>query len=121
MVNANQQEDNPLFQECSSSSNSDNNESMNALFQQFTQFLKMNQNVDPHSANFSHFGDFAGMNISLLNSLKSFQFGKDVWILDTRPTAHMCSNTSYMECLKPVDIYTLIFLPDGSIKSVTHT
>lgn len=121
MVNANQQEDNPLFQECSSSSSPDNNESMNALFQQFTRFKKMNQKVDPHSANFSHLGDFVGMKISLLNSLKSNQFDKGVWILDTGATVHMCSNTSYMGILKPIDIYTPIFLPDGTIKSASLT
>ena len=60
------------------------------------------------------------MSISFLNSLKINQFYKDVWILDTRDTTYMCSNTSYMESMKTVDS-TPIFLPGGFIKSVTHT
>lgn len=48
IVNTHQQEDNPLFQEPSSFYNLDNNDPMNALFQQFRQFMKIDQKIDPH-------------------------------------------------------------------------
>ncbi|KAL4563019.1 hypothetical protein LXL04_027050 [Taraxacum kok-saghyz] len=44
---------------------SENNNAMDLLFQQFSHFMKTNQKPE-HFANFSHFGDFAGMNVSLL-------------------------------------------------------
>ncbi|KAL4581663.1 hypothetical protein LXL04_006189 [Taraxacum kok-saghyz] len=121
MANTNQHDNNPLFE--NNESTQDNSESMNALFQQFSQFMKSNQNqkMDSQFANFSHFGDFAGMNVSMLNSLKSDKFDKNMWIIDTGATAHMCSHLSYMENSKKVTSYTPIYLPDGSIKAVTHT
>lgn len=103
------------------SANPNNDESLNNLFQQFTQFLKNNQHPDTHFANLSHFGDFAGMNISLFNSIKTSHFDVDTWILDTGATAHMCAQLSSIGHPIPVSNYTPIFLPDGSIKSVTHT
>lgn len=81
--------------------------------------MKANQKME-HFANFSHFRDFAGMNISLLNSLWSNQFNKTTWILDTGATAHMCAGLSYIEKSCKLDKYIPIYLPDGSIKPVTH-
>lgn len=124
MANTGAQEHNPLFDNNeTNSSNQDNSESMNNLFQQFSQFMKaaQNQKVDSHFANFSHFGDFEGMDISLLNSLQSDKFDKNIWILDTGATAHMSSQMSYIKNLNKVNRFTPIFLPDGSIKQVTHT
>lgn len=64
MANTNQQDlhvENPLFNNHDScSSNQESNDSMNALLQQFNEFIKSNQKIDSHFANFSHFGDFAG-------------------------------------------------------------
>jgi len=60
-----------------------NMESMNTLLQQFNQFIKANHKVETHFANLSHIIDFVGMNVYLLNSLRSNQFDKDTWILDT--------------------------------------
>lgn len=94
---------------------------MNDLLQQFTKFIKSNQKTDPYFANLSHFGDFAGMNLSLLNSLKNGRFDNDTWILDTGATTDMCSKLSSINQFAPVTKYTPIFLRDSSIKSVTHT
>ncbi|KAL4580943.1 hypothetical protein LXL04_017149 [Taraxacum kok-saghyz] len=122
MANVNQGDDNPLYNDQDhASSLHNNNDSMNVLFQQFSQFMKSNQKPDQHSVNFSHFGDFAGIELSLLNSLNSGNLGKNTWILDTGATAHMCSNLSNMKKLSTVQKYTPIYLPDGSIKSVSHT
>lgn len=55
MVDADVQ-DNPLH----NIENQDNKDSFNAMVEQFSHFLKNNQNVDLHSANFTHLGDFAG-------------------------------------------------------------
>ncbi|KAL4554948.1 hypothetical protein LXL04_037557 [Taraxacum kok-saghyz] len=91
---------------------------MNALLEQFNQFTKANQKTDPQFANMSHFGDFAGMKISLLNTLRSDCLNKSIWIIDTGATSHMY--LSLMKKLKPVNKYTPIFLLDGSMKPVTH-
>lgn len=98
------------------------NGSFNSLMKQFSQFLKTNKNVDPHTANFTHLGDFVGMKLdfSLLNSLRSDMMDKDSWILDTGATAHMCNNLESSNTYKELLKFTPIFLPDGSIKAVTH-
>ncbi|KAL4564512.1 hypothetical protein LXL04_028576 [Taraxacum kok-saghyz] len=50
------QEHNPLDMN-TSTSNEGNNESMNQLFQQFSQIMKANQQSEPNLANFSHLVD----------------------------------------------------------------
>lgn len=77
--------------------------------------------MDSPFANISHFGDFLSMNIPLLDSLNSDRFDKNVWILDNGATDYMCSHLSYMTRSTQVISYIPIFLPDGSINSVTHT
>lgn len=91
-------QDDPLNQEM----NQDVNPSINAMLAQFSQFLKANQQNEVHTANFTHLGDFAGMklNFSFLNSLKSDLLAKDVWILDTGATAHMCNNIAVLNTSK---------------------
>ena len=98
-----------------------NDSNMEDMLQKFTQFIRANQKTDSHFANMSYFGDFAGMHLSLLNSLRSDQFNKDTWILDTGATAHMCANLSSLNKISLVSKYTPVFLPDSTIKSVTHT
>lgn len=61
------------------------------------------------------------MSIFPLHSLKNSQFDTSVWILDTGATAHMCADLSHIEKSNNVSKYTLVYLPDGSVKSVTHT
>ena len=61
------------------------------------------------------------MNMSFLNFVKNNKFDDVTWIIDTGATAHMCGLLSSMSNSNPVKGYTPIFLPDGSIKSVTHT
>lgn len=82
--------------------------------------MKANQKDDLHFVNFSHFWDFLGIELSLLNSLNCGDFGECIWILDNGATTHMCSNVSRMKNLSKVHRYTPIYFPNGSIKYVSH-
>lgn len=109
MEKVNQTDNNPLYGDQQSASLNNNSDSMNALFQQFSQFMKANQKADSHSMNFSHFGDFAGIELSLLNSLNSDNFNESIWILDTGATFHFCSSIDHLKNLNKVYRYTPIF------------
>lgn len=123
-ANYNQQIESPLHElvEISQTTNHDqfNDESINNLLQQFSQLIKANHKSDVHFPDISYFGDFLDMRISLLNSLKSDRFNRNTWILDTTATAHMCAQLSSINQSTFVTKYAIIFLHDGSIKSITH-
>lgn len=96
---------------------------------------------DAHSVNIAHISNFAGgiqdpnqgefsgiisslqtIIIALNASLKvSKKVKPNSWVIDTGATTHMCANPDYFTNFHNASYPTIINLPDGSNKNVTHT
>ncbi|KAK6162353.1 hypothetical protein DH2020_002194 [Rehmannia glutinosa] len=96
-----------------------------ALVQEITKYMASNSsplnfgNTDfAHSVEYSGIHSFSEHHIAL----STFEhMNVDSWILDTGASRHMCTSSSQMHNLTLLSSPVVVYLPDGSTKSVTHS
>ncbi|CAI9117751.1 OLC1v1019230C1 [Oldenlandia corymbosa var. corymbosa] len=68
--------------------------------------------------NYAHFNDFSSSSVALYLSSNVIGLSSLVWVTDTGATSHMCCSIQALTNIQSVSSYTLVFLPDGSVKAV---